>query len=96
MAGQPPQAATALCRFCFVALCKDHLMELYRQPRTFPPVACQHTPARAPASPAGRRANATPTPEPAPAPAPTPSPTESTAPPVRPPAPRLAPGFGTS
>jgi hypothetical protein len=52
------QIATALCRFCFVALCKEHLIELFREPPTFPQYACRHAPA-SPIEPAsGRRATA--------------------------------------
>jgi hypothetical protein len=40
------QVATALCRFCFVALCKPHLMELHRELPTFPQYTCHHAPAQ--------------------------------------------------
>jgi hypothetical protein len=40
------QPAVALCRFCLVALCKPHLVELYRDAHTFPQFACRHQPAR--------------------------------------------------
>ena len=35
------QSAVGLCRFCMVALCKQHLVELYRDAHAFPslPVA---------------------------------------------------------
>jgi hypothetical protein len=53
------QIATALCRFCFIALCKEHLIELYREPPTFPQFTCRHAPA-SPIQPdsGGRRAAA--------------------------------------
>lgn len=40
------QPAVALCRFCMVALCKPHLVELYGDAHTFPQFACRHQPAR--------------------------------------------------
>jgi hypothetical protein len=39
-------AAAGLCRFCFVALCKDHLVELYRNPHVVPQYTCHHSPSR--------------------------------------------------
>src|SRR5438309_7056949 len=57
MSGRPHESATALCRFCLVALCKTHLVELYRHPPSVPTYSCRHTPASAPGGmPAGRRA----------------------------------------
>ena len=37
-------AAVGLCRFCFVGLCKPHLVELYRDPPSGPQSACRHRP----------------------------------------------------
>jgi hypothetical protein len=56
MAGAPREMSTGLCRFCFVALCKTHLIELYRDPPSFPQYTCRHSPASGPAQPSGRRA----------------------------------------
>jgi hypothetical protein len=68
MSGRPPEAATALCRFCLVARCKPHLLELYADLPTVPQYRCRHRPASAPGGMrAGRRAT---NPRPAPAPAP--------------------------
>ena len=36
--------AVAVCRFCMVGLCKQHLVELYRDARTFPQLTCHHQP----------------------------------------------------
>jgi hypothetical protein len=60
MAGQPSEASTGLCRFCFVALCKTHLMELYANPPSFPQYGCRHLPANSPSQPSGRRVAASP------------------------------------
>ena len=77
----PSETATALCKFCMVALCKTHLMELYRDPPSVPQYACRHQPASAPGrQPAGRRARLT-----------SGSPT-----PVAVPSWRLVPGFGSA
>ena len=57
MAGQPREMSTGLCRYCFVALCKAHLIELYRDPPSFPQYTCRHLPASSPADPSGRRAD---------------------------------------
>lgn len=38
------EPAVGLCRFCFVALCKPHLVELFRRPPSVPQYACRHTP----------------------------------------------------
>src|SRR6266852_5910901 len=59
MAGQRDETATAMCRFCFVGLCKSHLVDLYRDPPTVPQYACRHTPARTPNQPSVSRAIAT-------------------------------------
>jgi hypothetical protein len=59
MAGQPDATATAMCRFCFVGLCKAHLVEVYRDPPTVPQYSCRHTPARTPNQPSAARAIAT-------------------------------------
>ena len=69
MNGRNQESATALCKFCLVALCKKHLLELYGDPPTVPQYACRHRPAMAPGemSAAHRATN------PRPAPAPTPS-----------------------
>ena len=48
MQGAPRTAATGVCRFCFVGLCKAHLVELYRDAPTVPQLTCRHAPARAP------------------------------------------------
>ena len=48
MTGQREEMATAMCRFCFIGLCKMHLLEVYRDPPTVPQYACRHTPARTP------------------------------------------------
>jgi len=37
--------AVALCRFCMVGLCKEHLVELHREAHTVPQLACRHRPA---------------------------------------------------
>lgn len=59
MAGGIQQPVTALCRYCFVALCKEHLVELYRDAPTFPQYSCHHKPGTPVASDeAGRRAPA--------------------------------------
>ena len=34
--------AVAVCRFCFVGLCKQHLVELFGARRTAPQYACTH------------------------------------------------------
>lgn len=57
MAGAPREMSTGLCRFCFVALCKAHLIELYRDPPSFPQYTCRHLPGSGPAEPSGRRAD---------------------------------------
>ena len=36
--------AVGLCKFCFVGLCKPHLVELYRDPAVVPQFACRHRP----------------------------------------------------
>lgn len=36
--------AVGLCRFCSVALCKEHLVEAYRHPPTVPTYSCAHQP----------------------------------------------------
>jgi hypothetical protein len=51
MTGQREEMATAMCRFCFIGLCKAHLVELYRDPPTVPQYACRHTPSRTPTQP---------------------------------------------
>jgi len=57
MNGRPSETATALCKFCLVALCKTHLMELFCDPPSVPQYTCRHRPANAPGGmPAGRRA----------------------------------------
>ncbi len=38
--------AIAICRFCYVGLCKSHLVMLYRQSATVPQYACRHRPAQ--------------------------------------------------
>ena len=59
MAGQRQgELCAGLCRFCFVALCKTHLIELYRDPPSFPQYTCRHSPASGPAPSSGRRAEA--------------------------------------
>ena len=60
MAGAPHEMSTGLCRFCFVALCKTHLLELYQNPPSFPQYTCRHSPASGPAQLSGRRADAGP------------------------------------
>jgi hypothetical protein len=40
--------AVALCKFCQVGLCKQHLVALYREPATVPQYSCQHNPAGLP------------------------------------------------
>jgi hypothetical protein len=45
------KAAVALCKFCSVGLCKEHLMELYRRPVTVPQYTCHHDPAGRPNRP---------------------------------------------
>jgi hypothetical protein len=77
------ELATALCRFCFVALCKAHLVELYRDLPTFPQYTCHHKPASHPPQDSGRRAAASPRPAPR---------GEREPEPLL--APRLAPGLG--
>lgn len=68
MSGRAAEWATALCKFCLVALCKTHLVELYRDPPTVPQYSCRHRPSLAPGGkPAAHRA-ANPRPAPAPAP----------------------------
>ena len=52
---QSHNVATALCRFCFVALCKPHLIELYRDVPTVPQYSCRHRPAYGPGQLAGTR-----------------------------------------
>jgi hypothetical protein len=47
MAGEEKQAV-ALCKFCSVGLCKEHLVMLYRQPLTVPQYSCGHNPAGRP------------------------------------------------
>ena len=42
--------AVALCSFCSIGLCKDHLVAALREPPTVPEYRCQHHPAR-PAKP---------------------------------------------
>lgn len=41
--------AVALCKFCQVGLCKEHLVALYREPATVPQYSCRHNPAGLPA-----------------------------------------------
>lgn len=43
--------AVALCKFCYVGLCKEHLMALYHEPRTVPQYSCRHDPAGRPNRP---------------------------------------------
>jgi hypothetical protein len=62
MANDSPEAVTALCRFCFVALCKTHLIELYSDPPSFPQYTCRHRPASGPTPSSGRRATSSPEP----------------------------------
>ena len=50
MNGKATQAV-ALCKFCSVGLCKEHLMMLYSQPPTVPQYACRHNPAGRPRRP---------------------------------------------
>jgi len=38
------EEAVALCKFCFVGLCKPHLVELFQHPPAIPQYACRHTP----------------------------------------------------
>ncbi len=38
------ETAVGLCRYCFVGLCKSHLVELYRDPPSVPQYACRHRP----------------------------------------------------
>ncbi len=45
------QEAVAVCKFCFVGLCKEHLMLLYSDPPTMPQFACRHNPAGRPSRP---------------------------------------------
>lgn len=40
--------AVAICKFCQVGLCKEHLVALYREPATVPQYSCRHNPAGAP------------------------------------------------
>jgi len=40
--------AVALCKFCQVGLCKEHLVALYREPATVPQYSCRHNPAGLP------------------------------------------------
>ena len=40
------QPAVALCQFCMVGLCKEHLVDLYRSAHAFPQFSCRHQPAR--------------------------------------------------
>lgn len=44
LAGTDRQAV-AICKFCLVGLCKEHLVESYRQPVAVPQYACKHRPA---------------------------------------------------
>ncbi len=39
------RTAVAVCRFCSVALCKDHLVAAFHS-RTIPQYGCQHHPER--------------------------------------------------
>lgn len=43
--------AVALCKFCSVGLCKEHLMALYQQPPSVPQYSCWHNPAGRPERP---------------------------------------------
>lgn len=45
MAGRD-RPAVALCTFCSVGLCKDHLVEALADPPTVPAYRCRHEPAR--------------------------------------------------
>ena len=40
------RSAVAVCRFCMVGLCKDHLVAAFRS-RTVPQYGCDHQPDRA-------------------------------------------------
>jgi hypothetical protein len=42
------EPAAGLCRFCFVALCKPHLVELFQDPPSVPQLTCRHRPASVP------------------------------------------------
>jgi hypothetical protein len=50
MAGEE-RLAVALCKFCYVGLCKEHLMALYQEPATVPQFSCRHNPAGHPNRP---------------------------------------------
>jgi Uncharacterized protein conserved in archaea (DUF2180) len=43
--------AVGVCKFCYVGLCKEHLMALYSQPPTVPQYSCRHDPAGRPIRP---------------------------------------------
>ncbi len=45
------RSAVALCKFCFVGLCKQHMIELYTQQVTVPQYSCRHNPAGLPSRP---------------------------------------------
>ena len=45
--GGEERPAVALCRFCFVALCQEHLADAYRQSPGIPFYARHHAPAGA-------------------------------------------------
>jgi hypothetical protein len=47
MAGEE-RPAVALCKFCQVGLCKEHLVALYREPAMAPQYSCHHNPAGLP------------------------------------------------
>lgn len=46
-------AAVGVCRFCFVGLCKRHLVDLFRDSPTAPQYACGHRPAEIGLAPIG-------------------------------------------
>jgi hypothetical protein len=50
MAGEE-RPAVALCKFCQVGLCKEHLVALYQRPATVPQYSCNHNPAGLPRRP---------------------------------------------
>lgn len=42
--GGSEAVAVGVCRFCFVGLCKRHLVELHRDAPSVPQYSCRHRP----------------------------------------------------
>jgi hypothetical protein len=42
-----PRPAVGLCRFCLVAVCKAHLLEIFARATTMPQDTCHHLPGEA-------------------------------------------------